>query len=43
MKLSGEQVQEEFKAAGLRSKKFEFLPHQYCLIFQRDRMVLELA
>jgi hypothetical protein len=37
-------VRQEFKAAGWRlTKKFDFLPHQYCLIFERDRMVLELA
>jgi ubiquinone/menaquinone biosynthesis C-methylase UbiE len=36
MKLTEEQVAEELKAAGFRlQKKFDFLPHQYFLVFVR--------
>lgn len=37
MKLSEDQVENEFKAAGLRlTKSFDVLPHQYFLIFERS-------
>ncbi len=38
MKLSEDQVKSEFQAAGFRlAKSFNFLPHQYFLVFERAR------
>jgi len=42
MKLSEEQVVAEFRAAGFRlAKKFDFLPYQYFLVFERKNRKTE--